>query len=228
MSKEQRKHPRIDGDIEASILINGETNAVAQVRDVSAGGIAFHYGDPVALGDQIIARLDGGARLEGDVVRLFDGGFAIALEMSEHKRQRLTETIDRARARGRALDKLNLERRLAARVAGMRQSVVCETADRRIPVRIIDMSLTGVAIETDERLEMDSMVVIGKMRGTVARIEGNRYGIQFLTAEEGYDALGQGLAAAETLAESAPKAVPQIEKAPDAKKRRSLRRQAQS
>lgn len=214
MSKERRQHPRIDGEIEASILINSKTNAIVQVQDVSAGGIAFHYDDPVVLGDHIIARLDGGARLEGDVVRIFDGGFAIALVMSEHKRKRLAETLDKAQARGRAIEKLNLERRLATRVAGMRQSVVCETADRRIAVRIVDMSLTGVAIETDECLEMDSLVVIGKMRGTVARKEGNRYGIQFLAAEEGFDAVGEGLAAAEPAA------------APEAEQKASARRQA--
>ncbi len=197
MSKERRQHPRIDGEIEASILINNAINATVQVYDVSAGGIAFHYDGDIAMGDHIVARLDGGARLEGDVVRIFEGGFAIVLEMSEHKRKRLAQTLDRARARGRAIDRLNLERRLANRVSAMRQSVICETADRRVAVRIIDMSLTGVAIETEEALEMDALVVIGKMRGTIVRKEGNRYGIQFSSAEDGFDAVGEGLAAAE-------------------------------
>ncbi len=187
VSKERRAHPRIDGEIAANILINNEENAVARVLDVSAGGIGFLFSGSVALGDSVVAHLDGGTRLEGDVVRLFDGGFAISLAMSEHKRQRLAETLDRERARGRSLDKLSLERRIAKRVKGMTQSVVCETANRRFPVRIVDMSLTGVAIETEEKLEMDALVVIGKMRGSVVRCEGNRYGVRLLAPEDCLD-----------------------------------------
>lgn len=188
MSKERRIHPRVDGEIAANILINNEINAVARVLDVSAGGIGFIFPEPINLGDHIIAHLAGGARLEGNVVRLFDGGFAILLAMSDHKRQRLAKTLDRERARGGALDKLSVERRIATRVAGMSQSVVCETADRRFPVRILDMSLTGIAIETDEKLEMDSYVVIGKMHGSVVRCDGNRYGVRLLSTDNGLDA----------------------------------------
>ncbi len=187
MSKERRAHPRVDGEIDANILINNEENAVARVLDVSAGGIGFLFQGSVALGDHIVAHLDGGTRLEGDVVRLFDGGFAISLAMSEHKRQRLAETLDRERARGRALEKLILERRIAKRVTSMSQSVVCETANRRFPVRILDMSLTGVAIETEERIAMNAHVVIGKMQGTVVRHEGNRYGVRLLAPKDCLD-----------------------------------------
>ena len=188
MSKERRVHPRVDGEISANILINGEKNAVARVLDVSAGGVGFVFPDAIALGDHIVAHLDGGARLEGNVVRVFDSGFAILLAMSDHKRKRLAETLDRERARGRSMDKLTVERRIATRVAGMTQSVVCETADRRFPVRIVDMSLTGVAIETEEKLEMDDYVVIGKMRGAVVRCDGNRYGIRLASSEDCLDA----------------------------------------
>lgn len=187
MSKEKRAHPRIDGEIAANILINNDENAVARVLDVSAGGIGFLFKGAISPGDHIVAHLDGGTRLEGDVVRIFEGGFAIALAMSDHKRQRLAETLDRERARGRALDRLTLERRIAKRVTGMSQSVVCETANRRFPVRIVDMSLTGVAIETEEKLDLDALVMVGKMRGTVIRREGNRYGVRLLAAEETMD-----------------------------------------
>lgn len=189
MSKERRVHPRVDGEISANILINGEKNAVARVLDVSAGGVGFVFPEAIEMGDHIVAHLDGGARLEGNVVRIFDGGFAILLVMSDHKRKRLAETLDRERARGRAMDKLTVERRIATRVAGMSQSVICETADRRFPVRILDMSLTGVAIETDEKLEMEDYVVIGKMRGSVVRCDGNRYGIRLASTDDCLDAI---------------------------------------
>lgn len=179
---ERRGYTRIDGDIRASILINQDRHAVATIRDLSASGLGFHFTERIELGDNIVAHVDGGARLEGDVVRLFDGGFAISLALSEHKRARLAETLKRAAVRGEALGQLTLERRLAARVTGMRQSVICETADRKIPARIIDMSLTGVAIEVDATIEMEAMVVIGKMRGVVVRREGKVYGVQFLAA----------------------------------------------
>lgn len=192
MSKEKRAHPRVNGEIAANILINNSENGVARVLDVSAGGIGFLFKGDVSMGDHVIAHLDGGTRLEGDVARVFDGGFAIALTMSEHKRRRLAEALDRERARGRALEKLTLERRIAKRVTGMSQSVVCETADRRFPVRIVDMSLTGVAIETDEKLELDTLVVIGKMRGTIVRREGNLYGVHLLAAEDSIDAVEAG------------------------------------
>ncbi|MEO1252268.1 MAG: PilZ domain-containing protein [Pseudomonadota bacterium] len=178
---ERRRHPRIPGEIRAGILINGETNTVATVRDLSASGLNFEYDGDIAMEDGVIAYLDGGARLEGKVVRLFDGGFAISLSLSEHKRKRLAETLDRARAGGRQMNQLALESRLGSRVSGMRQSVKCEVADKQFSARIVDLSLSGVAIETDERLALDAFIVIGRMRGTVVRKEGSVYGVQFLS-----------------------------------------------
>lgn len=189
MSSERRAFPRIESEINAAILINKSINGAAKVRDLSAGGLAFSFDGDIAEGDHIIAHLDGGARLEGCVSRLFKGGFAIALSLSEFKRGRLLETLERASARGRSIGKLALERRIAKRVAGMSQSVVCETATARVPARIIDMSLTGVAIETEAPLELDAMVTIGKMRGTVVRREGNRFGVRFLCAEDGVETM---------------------------------------
>lgn len=85
--------PRVGGCILANILINGTEGVTATVRDVSASGIAFFSDADVSNGDRIVAHLDGGARLEGAVAQLFEVGFAIKLDLSEHKRQRLARSL---------------------------------------------------------------------------------------------------------------------------------------
>ena len=184
MSKDQRAHPRIESAIEAKLLINGGQHGRATVRDLSAGGLAFNFDGTVDVGSKVVAHLAGGTRLEGAVARTFEGGFAIALAMSDDKRWRLEEKLAAAGQATEKLDALTLERRLATRVPGARQSVVCEIGGRRIEARVIDMSLTGVAIETDAALEPGEPVVIGKMRGVIARQDGKRYGVRFLKDAE--------------------------------------------
>ena len=183
---ERRLHPRFGSDIRARILINKVQNATANVLDLSASGLRFQYGGVVDIGDDIVAHLEGGARLEGKVVRKFDYGFAILLELSEDKRRRLICSLEKARAEGEAMSRLTMERRFSARVAGITRTVICETADKKIHAEIVDMSLVGVAIKTDADLEIDSLICVGRTRGYIVRREGDIYGVKFLSSEGTY------------------------------------------
>lgn len=180
---ERRTHPRFDSDIRARILINKMQNASATVLDLSASGLRFHYNGLVDIGDEIVAHLEGGARLEGKVIRKFDYGFAINLELSENKRRRLAYSLEKAKAEGEAMSRLTMEKRFTSRVASIKRTVLCETEDHKFSAEIVDMSLAGVAIKTDAKLEIDSLICVGRMRGYVVRREENFYGIKFLSAE---------------------------------------------
>jgi len=177
---ERREHPRIPGQIEAHMLIGGKRHARGQLLDLSAGGLRLACEAPVEIGERVIAHLNGGARFEGTVARLVDGGFAVKLEMTEAKRQRLAAHLDvLMRDDHSPLKTLASERRVSPRVAANHTAIRCECEDGAFGAKIIDMSLTGIAIETTHELDIGALVVVGKMRGVVARRDGDVYGVNF-------------------------------------------------
>ena len=177
---ERRIYPRFESAIEAQMLINGEVHARGKSLNLSASGLAIECETEVEIGDTVIAHLHGGVRFEGVVSRIFDNGFAVRLNMSDAKRNRFARRLNELGASGEPIDKLGSERRGALRVQAQDAHVECECAEGPFEGRIIDMSLTGVALQTAYPLEKGALVVVGKMRGTVVRQTGTVYGVEFI------------------------------------------------
>lgn len=149
-----------------------------RLNDISVGGASFMAPVEVEIGERIIAYLDEIGGIEGEVVRIFDGGFAIRLKVSQHKREKLaaqiTWLVNKAELGG------------AAGRRHQRLSVVNKTSTLRLPdgnsvdCRVLDVSLSGASIGTDARPPIGDIVMFGKLRCKVMRYHDRGIGVQFL------------------------------------------------
>lgn len=150
--------------------------------DISVGGAAMMSPVSVVQGERIVAYFDNIGGIEGKVVRIFDGGFAMQLTATQHKREKLAAQIvwlvNREHLSG--LDARRHERfSLGPRIATLR------LADGiAIECQLIDVSLSGASLGTDARPAVGSEVVLGKLRSLVVRHHDLGIALQFLDIQE--------------------------------------------
>lgn len=146
--------------------------------DISVGGAAMM--SPVApeIGERIVAYFDGLGGLEGSVVRLLDGGFAVSFHMSQHKREKLAAQITWLINR----QDLGLpEQRRHERFALADHKTTLKFADGVVmPCIVIDVSLSGASVGTNARPEIGTEVVLGRTRARVVRLHDMGIGVEFV------------------------------------------------
>ncbi len=75
---ERRRHRRVPVTVHGRFMREDKQEYPCQVINMSAGGMAILAPVPCKTGERIVAYLDNLGRIEGIVVRPFEGGFAVA------------------------------------------------------------------------------------------------------------------------------------------------------
>jgi PilZ domain len=73
---ERREHPRTKVAVSGRLMLANRRECVCTIVDVSLGGVAVLAKDRGSLGEPVVLYVDDVGRLQGQIVRLFDGGFA--------------------------------------------------------------------------------------------------------------------------------------------------------
>jgi hypothetical protein len=169
-----------------------------QVLNMSAGGIAMLTPAQCQEGERIVAYLDNFGRIEGIVVRSFEGGFAVRIVASQDKRKRianlLTWLINRESLG------LTKEREHGQEHGECNETVYSRLGDRDVPVnplskvilpngdvldcRIIDVSLSGASIAIAEKPPLETEVILGRMRGRITRHHDTGLAVQFAELQD--------------------------------------------
>lgn len=138
-----------------------------KATDMSATDVAFQCTAFPPLGERIVAYVDHIGRLECTVIRHVDHGFVCKLHVSERKREKLSAQLTWLANK----HKFNLpEDRRHERVAPRNVRAEISLDDgRAYPCRILDLSMSGAAVEIDVRPALGTPVRLGNMRGRVVR-----------------------------------------------------------
>lgn len=164
---ERRSFQRVRVKIYGRFMLEDRSEHPCQVIDMSPGDVAIRadrLGEP---GERVIAYLDHIGRVEGIVTRTVEDGFAMTVIASERKREKLAAQLTWL-ANKHELD-LPEDRR-HDRVAPRNPITVLQLEDgRQYRCRILDLSLSGAAIEIDVRPALGVPVSLGTMRGQVVR-----------------------------------------------------------
>ena len=78
-SVERRVHQRSRVSVPGRLMLANRRECSCTVIDVSPGGMAIETRESGAVGEPVVLYLERAGRLQGDIVRLFAGGFAIRL-----------------------------------------------------------------------------------------------------------------------------------------------------
>lgn len=134
-----------------------------------------------AVGERIVAYLDYLGRIEGAVTEAGMRTFTMSLNATDRKRDKLSAQLTWLANK----HELGLpEDRNHERVAPSNPSAEIQLDDgRRYPCRIIDLSVSGAAVEIDVRPAFGTMVILGNMRGRVVRHFQEGIAMEFTTVQ---------------------------------------------
>ena len=162
-----------------------------QVIEMSPGDARVIAPVPGEVGERVVAYLDHIGRVEGTVNRMIEGGFAMEVHASMRKRDKMAAQLTWLANK----DILNLpeDRRHERVVPDIRHSTIMLEDGRRYNCKIIDISLSGAAIELDVRPAMGTPVTLGRMRARVVRHFQNGVAVEFASAQEMLTVIQQNL-----------------------------------
>lgn len=164
---DQRSFQRVSVNLPGRLMLPNHDEYECTVIDMSPGDVFFACHARPRTGERIIAYVDHLGRIEGTVAVLNDNGFAIFLNATDRKREKLAAQLTWiANKHELGLPEDRRHDRLSPR-----QAPTDLTLDdgRRYPCRIIDLSLSGAAIDIDVRPALGTPVQLGNMKGRVVR-----------------------------------------------------------
>ncbi|MCC7253123.1 PilZ domain-containing protein [Hyphomicrobium sp.] len=175
---DRRRHKRYALALLGRFMRANKQEFPCRLNDISVGGASLMAPVEVELGERIVAYLDEIGGIEGQVVRIFDGGFAMRLRASQHKREKLAAQITWLVNK----DELGASfGRRHQRMAVVNKTSTLKLADgTTVDCRVLDVSLSGASIGTDARPPVGDVVMFGKLRCKVMRYHDRGIGVQFL------------------------------------------------
>ncbi|MFC6444224.1 PilZ domain-containing protein [Shinella zoogloeoides] len=160
---DQRSFQRVAVNLSGRLMLASHDEYDCTVIDMSPGDASFVCTARPRMGERIIAYVDHLGRIEGTVALLGDQGFAIQLNATDRKREKLAAQLTWIANK----HELGLpEDRLTPR--NTRTDLTLDDG-RRYPCRIIDLSLSGAAVDIDVRPALGTPVQLGSMKGKVVR-----------------------------------------------------------
>ena len=182
---------RVRASLLGRYMLTDRREFPCQVLEMSPGDalvIAPVAGEP---GERVIAYLDHIGRVEGTISELIEGGFRMSIGATPRKRDKMAAQLTWLANK----DILNLpeDRRHERVVPDNRHSTVVLDDGRRYNCKIIDISLSGAAIELAVRPAMGTPVTLGRMRARVVRHFGDGVAVEFVSAQEMLTVVQQNL-----------------------------------
>jgi hypothetical protein len=174
---DRRRHKRVAVALLGRFMRATKQEYPCKLHDISVGGAAIVSPVPVDLGERIIAYFDHIGGIEGEVARLFDGGFAIKLSATQYKREKLaaqlTWLLNRSELDG-------IEARRHERFKPKHSASTLTLAEGFVmSCQLIDISISGASIATTARPTVGSEILVGKVRARVMRYHDQGISVQF-------------------------------------------------
>jgi hypothetical protein len=179
---DRRRHRRVPLTLFGRFMRPSKQEYPCKSVDVSVGGAALMAPVSVDDGETIVVYLDQLGGLEGVVARQFPGGFAIAFNITQYRREKLAAEITWLINRNE-MD-LAEARRHERQIPRNPSSSLSLEDGEVLPCRILDVSISGASVATDIRPPLGSEIVLGKLRSRVARHHEQGIGVRFLDIQQ--------------------------------------------
>jgi hypothetical protein len=176
-AEERRRHQRVRVNLQGRYMLADRSEFPCQVVNISPGGIALLAPVSGAVGDRVIAYVDHLGRLEGKIARQLQNGFAMTIAATPRKRDMLAAQL--TWLANRSILNLPEDRRHGRFVPKVTGARLIMPNGTNVGVRLLDLSLSGAGVGTQERPEIGSHVTIGKIPGRVVRHLEQGFAIEF-------------------------------------------------
>lgn len=177
LSEEKRRHQRVNVNLLGRFMLADGEEYPCQAIDMSPGGVALVASVAPRKGERVIVYLDEIGRVEGFIARVFNGGFAVQIQATPRKRDKLANQLTWLANRsllgipeGRRHDRLQPRNT---------NSQIKLPDGRTYACQVIDMSISGAAIKIDVRPALGTEIILGRMRARVVRHFPEGIAVQF-------------------------------------------------
>ncbi len=179
LAEERRRHQRVKVNLLGRYMLADRREFPCQVVNMSPGGIAMVAPVSGNPGERVIAYVDHLGRLEGKIARLLDNGFAMTVEATLRKRDKLAAQL--TWLANRNILNLPEDRRHGRFIPRKAMARLILPNGNNVTCRVIDLSESGAAISISPELRpvVGAMVTIGKATGRVVRHIEDGFAVEF-------------------------------------------------
>ena len=177
LGPDRRRHKRVDIYCLGRFMRADKAEYPCKLQNVSVGGAAIQTPQQVALGEHVIAYFDEIGRIDGPVVRLIGGGFAMQIHATQHRREKLAAQL--TWLINRKTLGIPESRRHDRIVPKHMDSVLTLPDGRAVQVRVLDVSISGASVAFEGGLPIGTEVFLGRLRARVARAHEAGLALQF-------------------------------------------------
>jgi hypothetical protein len=179
--QDRRRHQRVDVQLLGRFMLEDQREYPCQTQNVSPGSIAIVTPVVGRYGERVVAYIDVIGRVEGKIVRILKDGFAMSIDATVRKKDQLAAKLMWLANR----HELDLpEDRRDDRIAAVTPSTIVTLPDgREYRARIVDASLSGLALKIDVKPPIGSVLNAGRIRARVARHLEDGIAVEFTTRQ---------------------------------------------
>jgi len=179
LAEERRKHQRVKVNLLGRYMLSDRREYPCQVVNMSPGGMLLVAPVLGKLGERVIAYVDHLGRLEGQVARVVENGFAMTISATLRKRDKLAAQL--TWLANRQILNLPEDRRHGRFVPKNPMARLILPNGTNVAVRVIDLSASGAAISINPSLRppVGAAVTIGKTPGRVVRHIEDGFAVEF-------------------------------------------------
>ena len=172
---ERRRFRRVETPLDLRFVHDGAETA-GRLLDVSPGGARIGSEDAPPKGTRIAIYAERIGRLEAEVVRVTEGGFAVRFTHRLGRAKRLADALTWVLNRPPERD-----RRRARRYPQDEPARLCRADGSVLACRILDISTTGASVRVPDqhRPPVGERIVLGVMRARVVRHHHDGIGVLF-------------------------------------------------
>ena len=168
---DKRRFQRMNLNLLGRFMLEDRREYPCQTKDISPGSAALVTPITARMDERAVAYIDHIGRIEGRILRTFDGGFAMSITATARRRDKLAAKLTWLANR----HELDLpEDRRHDRVSSPVDAVAISLPDgREYRAGLADVSLSGAALALEVQPPLGSPLMVGKLRSHVVRhIEG--------------------------------------------------------
>ena len=177
----QRVFQSVSVNMPGRLMLANHEEYTCTVTEMSPGDALMVCEGIPALQERVIAYIDQLGRIEGNVLQKRHDGFLMSINATDRKREKLAAQLTwLANRHELGLPEDRRHDRLTPRVT--RAELTLEDG-RRYLCRLLDLSLSGAALEMELRPEIGTPVRLNEMRGRVVRHFAEGVAIEFATVQ---------------------------------------------
>lgn len=162
-----RRFQRVPVALFGRYMLESKSEYPCQTVEMSPGDMLLFAPVKPAIGEKVVVYLDELGQFAGNTVRLDSTGFAITMNLPLMKRDKLADQLTWFASRN-AIG-LPEDRRHERITPLMRRAILRLEDSREIIVKILDLSISGVGVETEVPPPLGANIVLGSTPAAVVR-----------------------------------------------------------